>query len=485
MYKTPLRHEAFTRYFSMTWKRIALAVLGLALVLVCVTVAMSPHPWAIRAASTSGAGDWSTYMYTIGRSGYNQAETIINQASAPNLKVHWSVKAGGAVFSQPVVANGIVYWGSFDGYEHATDLNGQQVWPPQYLGKITTCDPVSPNPLGVVSSAAVVNGVVYVGGGDHNLYALKATSGQVLWRTLLPPGSAGTNTFIWDSPLVLNNNVYIGTATTGESVGCKVVPGQLFELNASNGSIEHTFNTVPAGCTGAGIWSSPVFDAFDGSIYFTTGTQGHCSEPNAIGLVKLRATDLTLLSSWSIPLNQRLSRDSDFAGTPTLFTASIPGTSGHLVGAVDKNGIYYVFDRTSLSKGPIWQRQIATGGACPQCGQGSISSAVTDNNRIYVAGGITNSLPGGQTCKGSLQALNPADSNPVWQDCLPGTVIGAVTLVPGVVAVVDGGALTLVNATSGTTLFTSTAAHFYGSPSISNGVLYVGTKSGLYSFWTQ
>src|SRR5207244_4380728 len=136
-------------------------------------------------------GDWVTYMNDNGRSGFNKAETVITQATAPNLQVHWTAQAGGAIFSQPVAANGVVYWGSFDGYEHATNVNGTQVWQ-QNVGVTTTCTPYN-KPLGVVSTAAVasvsINGtptsVVFVGGGDDNLYALNAATGAVIWKTLL------------------------------------------------------------------------------------------------------------------------------------------------------------------------------------------------------------------------------------------------------------------------------------------------------------
>jgi outer membrane protein assembly factor BamB len=54
-----------------------------------------------------------------------------------------------------------------------------------------------------------------------------------------------------------------------------------------------------------------------------------------------------------------------------------------------------------------------------------------------------------------------------------------------VLAVVDGTALTLVNALTGASLYNNTANKYYGSPSISNGVLYVGSvSSGLYAFGT-
>src|SRR2546421_11735735 len=454
MHEPSFRPKAITQNFSKKWKSIALAVLGFALIIAGVFI-MLPRFQAVQAARTGVGGDWPTYMHDVGRSGYNKAETIINRTSAPNLKVHWTYQGGGMIFSQPVVANGLIYWGSFDGYEHATNLSGQQIWQ-QNLGIRTTCAPVSP--LGVVSTAAVstvtINGtatsVVFVGGGDDHLYALDASSGSIIWST--PIGDPSTNTFIWDSPFVFNNNVYIGSATTGESSGCKLIPGQFFELNASDGSIEHTYNSVPDGCVGGGIWSSPTFDASDGSIYFTAGTQGGCNKDHiSIGIVKLRASDLKLLSSWQIPLQQRLTNDADFAGTPTLFTAILPrdGLMHKLVGAVDKNGYFYAFDRSNLAAptNPIWSTQISTEpGSCPQCGKGSISSAVWDGGKnLYVAGGNT-TFTDGQTCGGSLQDLDPATGTSKWHDCLPKTVLGALTLVPGVVALVDSPTLSLFKA---------------------------------------
>ncbi len=474
MSKTPLRLSSATRRFPRRWKAIALSVAGLAILLVGSLIAFSYY----RASYASSPGDWSTYMFNTARSGYNQGETIINSTSAPNLKLEWKAPSGGAIYSQPVTAGGVIYWGSFDGYEHATQLNGQQLWATN-LGSRSNCAPVTP--LGVVSSATVVNGVVYVGGGDDNLYALNASTGAVLWQT--PIGDPTTNTFVWDSPLVYNNVVYIGAATTGESTGCQLVPGLFEALNASNGAILYTYHPVdsapPAACTGSGIWGSPTLDTASGSIYLSTGTEGHCSAGEAIGVIKLRLSDLSYQDSWVIPLAQRV-HDSDFGATPMLFTATINGTSQPMVGLPNKNGVFYAFNRNTLGQGPVWTRVIATGGACPQCAQGSIASPVFNGARIFVAGGST--TINGQSCAGSLRALNPATGNFIWQTCLSGTVLGAVTLVRGVLALVDGKALTLVNSNSGAILYNN-VNNFYGSPTISNGVLYVGSRNNLlYAF---
>jgi len=253
----------------------------------------------------------------------------------------------------------------------------------------------------------------------------------------------------------------------------------LVQLNASSGAIESTFNPVAAGCTGAGIWASPTFDSSDGSMYIATGTEGHCAKGEAIGVVKLKTTTMAYETSWVIPLNLRV-HDSDFGATPMLFTATIGGTLHKMVGVPNKNGVLYAFDRTTLGSGPLWTATLASGGSCPQCGQGSISSPVYDGSKIYVAGGQT--TINNVNCKGSIRALNPASGSFTWQTCLSGTVMGAITLVPGVLAVVDGPNLTLVSTSSGAILYNN-QGNFYGSPTISNGVLYVGsTTNQLYAF---
>ena len=237
IHKTPFR--VYAPWCIVPSRRTyALTMLGLALILASVVVSF-PRSSQSKAAPAGAGGDWPMYMRTSGRISFNKAETIINRTSAPNLKVHWTIPSGGAIFSQPVVANGLVYWGSLDGYEHASDLNGNQLWQ-HYLGIAGSCAPF--NPLGVVSTAAVatvpINGtntsVVFVGGGDDHLYALDAATGAPYWST--PIGNPSTNTFIWDSPLVFNNTVFIGSATTGEAAGCKLVQGQFFRVECLDGS---------------------------------------------------------------------------------------------------------------------------------------------------------------------------------------------------------------------------------------------------------
>src|SRR5579859_2192017 len=116
------------RYFPRKWKNSALFVLGLAIILTTVYFAFPKYyaAQATRGSNTSSAGDWPMYMYDVGRSSYNTSETMINPLTAPYLqpKVLAGDKSQKYILSQPVVSNGVVYWGSFDGYEHATPISG-------------------------------------------------------------------------------------------------------------------------------------------------------------------------------------------------------------------------------------------------------------------------------------------------------------------------------------------------------------------------
>ena len=304
------------------------------------------------------SSDWTSYMGGNARTNSAAGEAEFNPTSVTNLGLAWQASDVGpshGVFSQPIVSNGLVYWGSFDGYERATDTSGQPVWKTN-LGTTSPPGCTDPSEAGVVSTPTIttdvpVNGaasVLYVGGGDGKLYALNAATGAVLWSTALGPNS---NYFIWSSPAVLGNSVYIGLSSFGD---CPLVQGQLIQLNRVTGAVEHTFNTVPNGCTGGGVWGSPTVDAATGTIYFATGNGGSCgsSEPYAPAVVEVNASDLSLVGSWAVPPAQQ-NTDSDFGSTPTLFTGVIGGQPQPLVGLINKNGFFYTFIRGALASGPV------------------------------------------------------------------------------------------------------------------------------------
>lgn len=462
-----------------SWVQIV-AVLGVLAIVVATIVGIS------RPAAYAASGDWSMFLEDIGHSGFNSSETIINPTTAHNLKVHWTHSEGAAISSEPVIANGLAYWGSWDGLEHATNLStGNDLWTTN-LGQLLACKITTAR--GVLSTTAVasvsINGtqttVVFVAGGNATFYALDANTGSIIWQTVL--GTLPKH-FIYGSPVVYNGSVYIGMASYSD---CPVVQGQLIQLNASTGAIAHTFKVVPNSCIGGAVWDAPSIDAGSGLLYFGTGNEGTCSTTETMtdAVVALHASDLSFASSWQIPAAQR-EVDGDFGSTPTLFNATIGGVQHLMMGLVNKNGIYYAFDRTNLSSGPLWQVQVAVPGGSPDHGSGSISSSAWDGTRLYVGGAVT--TINGSSCNGSIRALDPTDGNFLWQICFTKNVLDPVVAVPGLAIVGAGRSLFVINATTGQKLYTftdsATSSRFWGPASISNGVLYIGNMDGnLYAF---
>jgi len=419
----------------------------------------------------------ATYRGGLDRTGYYPSETGLTQANAATLKLHWTDGANLGAFAQPIVANNLVYWEDWHGLVHGTALTGKDTWTANVgVTSITsgTCKGVIFGPSGTLTAADLGGTpVVYVPGGDDNFYALNALTGALIWKTSLGVEPAY---FLWSSPTLYNGSVYEGVASVGD---CPLVQGEMVQMDATTGAIQHTFTTVPNGCLGGGVWGSPTIDTTDGSIYFVTGNP-QCNPPGlAPAIIKLRASDLSLLSSWTVPASAQAQGDSDFGSTPVLFSATINGALRQLVGSVNKNGIFYAWDRTDVAAGPVWQTNVAKAGGPAT---GSIVSAAWDGTQLYVGGGTT--TVNGAACTGSIDALVPATGAFVWRTCqtntaTPGMYAG-ITEVPGVL--VEGtrsGAVYFLNTTNGHTLFTYQAATAVkGEATVSNGIVYIPVGNG-------
>lgn len=428
--------------------------------------------------ASAATGDWPTFLFDNTRSGYNGAETIINQQTAPNLKVHWTIKVSNIISSEPVEANGMIYWGDWRGAEYGTRLNGRSAWRTSLGTSVASC---VATPHGVASSATIATETIggvstpvdYVGGGANaTFYALNANTGAVIWQTQL---STQTSAYVWSSPALYNGSIYVGLSSLDD---CPLIQAGLYQLDAVTGAILNTFYTVPTGCIGGSIWSSPTIDSTLGTVYVSTGNGGTCStsETMAPAVIALNATNLSLIGSWQVPANQQIP-DSDFGATPTLFSATIGGTLHQMLGVINKNGTYYAFDRTNISAGPLWQDQLAAPSSIGQ----NVSSSAWDGTNLYVAASRTTK---GTTCGGTLQALNPATGAIIWQDCLSQSGPDPVIAVPGLVEFGWGNTMMLVNSATGATLFTyqdtARGSTFLAPASISNGVLYVGNADGTF-----
>ena len=553
----------------------SIAALGLA---AAVAVMLTPASVAADTSTAAPAtGSWPRYLHDMTGSG-NAGDRALNPGTAAQLKPvpGFPAQLGGRpITTQPILANGLIYVGGWDGYEYALHGDGTVAWK-QYLGRTRNCfiaDAVSTSTAGtvagIVSTAAISTqtvagqkrSVLYVGAGGNvdasgatvsgssELDAVDALSGQILWRA---PLGASPNHLIWSSPAVYGNSVYIGVSSFDD---CPLVQGKLVKVNASTGALQATFVTGPAGCETASIWGSPTVDAAANTVYVATGNSRSCSvfgpklgryphtkrgaillvlalfgiavaafwprgwvrlgfwlaatgalasgalgafllvgptisinREYSVSVVQLDANDLHVIASWKVPNTDN--GDYDFGSTPTLFTGTVTpnGARRQLVGVVNKDGFYYVFDRAHLSDGPVATIKVADAKETdPTKGNGSVSPSAFDGHRLYIGGG--GATLNGQAVPGNLAAYDPNNLQaPIWRVGTSGPVIGAVSSSDGLVVIGNGPLTSVLASGDGSVIFNASvskpkAAVIFGAASIAGGRIYQGDTAGnLYAY---
>jgi hypothetical protein len=192
-----------------------------------------------------------------------------------------------------------------------------------------------------------------------DLATLAVKDSAVVGQSVIDPTGAVISNFTFDSKmhknrpglLLLKNRVYVAYGAFNHENIPGGIHGWIFSFDAHNlGGPSVVFNTSPD-YSYAGVWQSGNGLASDGSyIYLNTGNGGLLGETfksAQLGdsVLKLSA-DLRLVQSYTPPNVKCLDTcDLDLGSSgPVLF----PGSEVLLTGA--KEGIFYVFSRTDISK---------------------------------------------------------------------------------------------------------------------------------------
>jgi outer membrane protein assembly factor BamB len=160
--------------------------------------AANPAPSALGAflGETRRSVNWSEFGFIPSGGRFNPHERMLSSRNAHRLHKRWSFFTGCSGSqcgsSSAAVVNGTVYVGGYDGNLYALKAaTGAKLW-----SFLTAGD--------VRSSPAVANGVIYDGSGDDNVYAIDAARGTKLW-------SYTTGNQLFASPTVVNGVVYVGS----------------------------------------------------------------------------------------------------------------------------------------------------------------------------------------------------------------------------------------------------------------------------------
>ncbi|HET7788466.1 MAG TPA: PQQ-binding-like beta-propeller repeat protein, partial [Myxococcales bacterium] len=426
-------------------------------------------------AGAASAGDWTFYRHDL--QGTANAGEPLTAAEARALTVTRVFRVSGDTYSNPIVANGSLYFTAGDSNVHAIDLSTfQEKWRKKVsaAGPFLPCTPLSrADPVG---APAVVGNTVYVPGGDGVVYGLDAATGATLWQTkIADPPHVGD--FLWSSMFPLQGKVYVGVSSL---IDCVLVPGRLVALDQASGAVTGTFWGDLNHGPGAGIWTQQAYDAATDRIFATTGTiakgQTSITQPLADAFVAIDPGTMTAVDHFSPLPNDTFVDDNDFGASPTLYDSP---DGRHFVAATDKNGWVYALDRDHLANGIVWQYQISGPGASPDIGESSIVSAPYANGMLFVGGGRTiDNLPGAVAGLDAFTGVQKWLFHPDGYVLAGMTVAGDVLFVCASHSVNGNGTLYALDQATGEVLYTLTAARMFGEPTWANGALYVGDATG-------
>jgi outer membrane protein assembly factor BamB len=224
---------------------------------------------------------WAQEKAAMFRGDASHAGTFAGPAPK-QLTLRWKFATGGPIVSSPSVVDGTVYVGSADRNLYAVDAKtGLMRWKFDAQGDVN-------------SSPAVVDGVVYVVSLNGNLYAVDAATGKQRWAfategerrfserglfTALPAGEMMPDPwdFYLSSPTVVDGVVYFGSGD-GSVYAVDARSGRL-RWRYRTGDVVHASPAVVDGKVYVGSWDTYFYalDSKSGSLVwrFKTGEDKH------------------------------------------------------------------------------------------------------------------------------------------------------------------------------------------------------------------
>ncbi len=371
--------------------------------------------WCIGSGSAQ-ASNWSMW-----RSDPEHSSTA--PAGPSSLSLAWKFPTNGSVISSPTVVDGVVYVGSQDKNIYAIGAwSGALIW------KFAT--------QGAVESApAVVDGKVYTGGDDGYVYCLNADTGKLLWKTFVNGNLPFTyNTIVMkSSPAVSGGRVYIGS-----------LDGNLYALDANSG------NVVWKTQTDGPIESSPA--VADGAVYFVS------QEPDNAALYRLNAGSGTVDWKLTIPYEYQYQGGTEMLGSPSVANGMV-FTSSNL-------RTYYAVN--AVTGDVAWTFRD------PEAGEFIISSPIYNNGQLYIID------------KFNLACLDASNGETLWSYFTGDELTVSPSYADGKVYMVTSQRhiFVLDTAQNGTIIASYlTPSSSWSSPTIANERLYMGCNDwNVYCF---
>lgn len=342
------------------------------------TRAQVPYERLLNA--TDEPQNWLTYSGRYSSWRYSALQEI-NPCTVDRLALQWAFQVGalGQFETSVIAVDGVLYGTGQKNRAFALDgRTGRAIWRYQrpLPQNLQVC-------CGLVNRGfAILGSNLYMTTLDAHLVALDSKSGNLIWDTKAADYRLGYTFTI--APLALKNEIVVGPS--GGEYGA---PGFVDAYDASTGRRTWRFETIPrpgsAGHDswsgnsweygGAPAWLTGSYDPKLNLIYWPTGNPA----PNFFGGNRrgdnLYSNSMLALDAdtgalrWYFQFTPHDVHDYDATEIPVLLDAAWQGRPRHLLVQANRNGFFYVLDRTTgefLSATPFgrvtWATSIAQDG---------------------------------------------------------------------------------------------------------------------------
>lgn len=305
--------------------------------------------------------NWLTYWGDYQGSHFSRL-TQIDKSNVKQLQAQWSLQtpAGPLLEANPVVIDGTMYTtyteNAGQGVYALDARSGLVLW--KYDRRQKTINPYQTNPFN--RGVAVLGDRVFFGTLDGALVALDARSGRPLWETQIADTMQGYT--LTAAPLAVKGEIIVGVA--GGEFGIR---GFVDAYDAVTGKQLWRFYTIPApGEPGNDTWSGDSWKQGAGAtwltgsydpelnlVYWTVGNPGPDIDPDVRKGDNLYTCSVVALDAdtgklkWHYQFTPNDTHDWDANTDVILADAPVAGVQRKLLLQADRNGIYYVLDRTN------------------------------------------------------------------------------------------------------------------------------------------
>ncbi len=399
-------------------------------------------------------GDWLTYNGNDSGNRYSPLKEITT-ANVSTLKLKWVFPIQDfGLETTPLEADGVLYVTGPNQVFALDALTGNMIW--QY-SRPASVGMVGDAKLGINRGAAILRDKVFFVTDNGHLLALERATGKLLWDTPIAAESEGQHYGGTMAPFIVHDTIIAGVAGADEGIR-----GLVAAFKPEDGALVWRHWTVPRQgepgidtwqgkepITGGGsTWLTGSYDPSSDTLYWPTGNPWPDGDDRDRPGDNLYTDSVLALNpktgslKWYYQFTPHDLADRDAAEPDVLVDTVYRGKPAKLLLHADRNGFFYVLDRTNgavlLAKPFLrridWASIISPDGrpvvkdprGCPNDAANWDSTAFSPETRLYYFLALeqcvsdhNNGYPNEQGRR-FLRALNIETGEIVWEVPQPG-----------------------------------------------------------------